>query len=106
METVRRLLPNEITPGAFSSRRFKFTISPARSNLKSMTHTHQIREILETYFAAVDSQKADNPEDLASAMAALETVSQNPDPTLPGRLRHFLESRSYRKAYAELGGSR
>jgi len=71
-----------------------------------MSDTDPIRDLLEAYFVAVDSQKTEHPEDLATAMAALEKISQNPDPKLPGRLRHYLESRSYRKAYAELGGRR
>lgn len=71
-----------------------------------MNNTSQIRTLLEDYFEAVDSQKSDSPKDLADVMTRLEAVSKNPDPNLPGRLRHYLESRSYRKAYAELGGDR
>jgi hypothetical protein len=33
----------------------------------------------------------------------LERFSTHPDPSLPPQLRHYLESRSYRKAWEFLG---
>lgn len=69
-------------------------------------NTSEIKHLLESYFAAVDSQSSTEPLDLAAPIAALDALSANPPSALPGRLRHYLESRSYRKAYAELGGQR
>ncbi len=71
-----------------------------------MNELSHIKKCLENYFEAVDSQKSDQPQDLAPALLALENLSTNIQPEWPGRLKHYLESRSYRKAYAELGGSR
>jgi len=71
-----------------------------------MSDLSHIKTCLENYFQAVDSQKTDNPVELKHALMALEEISNNIQPDWPGRLKHYLESRSYRKAYAELGGQR
>lgn len=71
-----------------------------------MSDPQNLKKCLEDYFEAVDSQKTNHPKELGSALLALEEFSQNINPAWPGRLKHYLESRSYRKAYAELGGSR
>ncbi|MEM6822315.1 MAG: hypothetical protein AAF558_10290 [Verrucomicrobiota bacterium] len=66
----------------------------------------EVKADLEAYFSAVDSQKSDTPQDLQPVISKLEAHATRPDPTWPGRLKHYMESRSYRKAYAELGGQR
>lgn len=71
--------------------------------MPDLTH---LKACLERYFAAVDSQQTENPADLKPAIMALEEFSTNIQPEWPGRLKHYMESRSYRKAYAELGGER
>jgi len=71
-----------------------------------MSTTEHIKSLLEDYFSAVDAGPQSDPQKLRRAIEALEKVSRNPDPELPGRLKHYLESRSYRKAYVELGGVR
>ena len=71
-----------------------------------MTEPNEIKQLLERYFQAVDSQKSDHPLDLSGPLMALEDLAQSPQPSLPGRLAHYLQSRSYRKAYSELGGHR
>ncbi|MBX2825621.1 MAG: hypothetical protein KTR33_12880 [Gammaproteobacteria bacterium] len=71
-----------------------------------MSDLTNIKTCLESYFEAVDSQKTENPIELKPALLALEEISNNIRPEWPGRLKHYLESRSYRKAYTELGGQR
>ena len=63
-----------------------------------------IRKALADYFDAVKATQAKQPADLASAAAALEAHSQNPPSHLPAPLKHYLESRSYRKAWEWING--
>lgn len=55
----------------------------------------QVRQALECYYRAIENPQSEN---LEQAVMALELISQSPDPSLPPMLRHYLESRSYRKA--------
>ena len=71
-----------------------------------MSDLSHIKQCLENYFDAVDSQQTAEPIELKPALMALEEISTNIQSEWPGRLKHYLESRSYRKAYAELGGQR
>jgi len=71
-----------------------------------MMDTSQLKQCLENYFAAVDSQKTENPIELKPALMALEEISTQVPSECPSQLKHYLESRSYRKAYIELGGQR
>ncbi|MEM1157847.1 MAG: hypothetical protein AAGH72_06295 [Verrucomicrobiota bacterium] len=71
-----------------------------------MPDLSDIKNCLEAYFEAVDSQQTDQPAKLKPSLLALEDISSNIQPEWPKKLKHYLESRSYRKAYAELGGQR
>jgi len=64
-----------------------------------MSPLDDLKTALDSYYVAIDSQKTDQPLDLAAPMAGLETFSLNPPPDLSPQLRHYLESRSYRKAW-------
>jgi hypothetical protein len=63
-----------------------------------------VRRALEAYLDAVAAQREGRAADLAGAMMALEAHSRQPDPSLPAALVHYLESRSYRKAWDWLQG--
>jgi hypothetical protein len=63
-----------------------------------------ISKALADYFEAVKATQANQPADLASAVTALEAHSQNPPAGLPAPLKHYLESRSYRKAWEWIHG--
>ncbi len=65
----------------------------------------RVFELLEHYYAAIASLKTPSPQDLAAAVDALEAASRQPSPELPSALRHYMESRSYRKAWEFLGGT-
>ncbi|NJK90679.1 MAG: hypothetical protein HC904_01910 [Blastochloris sp.] len=64
-----------------------------------------LKQTLELYFQAVDSQKSAQPLDLTQPVLALEKLSQEPHPSWHPQLRHYMESRSYRKAWTWLQGS-
>jgi hypothetical protein len=63
-----------------------------------------LRQDLARYFDAVTAQKEGRAVDLAGAVLALESHSKHIDPSLPAPLKHYLESRSYRKAWDWIQG--
>lgn len=69
-----------------------------------MSDLAQLNHSLNAYFAAVDSQKTDQPLDLGEPIAQLEIFSSQPPADFHPQLKHFLESRSYRKAWTWLQG--
>lgn len=69
-----------------------------------MSHLTQLSHCLNAYFEAVDSQKTDQPLDLAGPMTQLEGFSCHPPEDFHPQLKHFLESRSYRKAWTWIQG--
>ncbi|MDX6766802.1 MAG: hypothetical protein SFU85_08420 [Candidatus Methylacidiphilales bacterium] len=69
-----------------------------------MSALQNVQRDLADYLNAVASVKNQGKDELARAVIALEAHSRNPDPSLPGPLRHYLESRSYRKAWEWLQG--
>jgi hypothetical protein len=72
--------------------------------LNQMSLPNTLKATLEAYYQAVESQKTDQPLDLTASMNQLEDFSQNPPAQLHPQLRHYLESRSYRKAWMWLQG--
>lgn len=56
-------------------------------------------EALERYFEAVQAQKSPNPPDLKPVFNELDEAEARVLPIAPPRLKHFLEGKSYRKAY-------
>jgi hypothetical protein len=69
-----------------------------------MSSLDDLKTALCGYYEAIDSQKTDQPMDLAAPMARLETFSLQPPADLHPQLRHYLESRSYRKAWTWVRG--
>lgn len=69
-----------------------------------MTPLDAVRQSLSAYLEAVTASRTGASEGLARAVMDLEAHSVAPDPSLPGPLRHYLESRSYRKAWDWLQG--
>jgi hypothetical protein len=63
-----------------------------------------LKEVLRGYYEAIDSQQSAQPIDLAIPIKQLETFSLNPPSEFHPQLRHYLESRSYRKAWTWLQG--
>ena len=57
-----------------------------------------------TYLRTISKPDAAKPGDLAEAIRSLDEVLVNRGKALPGRLRHFLENRSYQKALVFLEG--
>jgi len=56
-------------------------------------------EVLRDYLAAVAAQKSPHPPQLAPFFVRLDSLEKEHAPHLDPRLRHFLESKSYRKAH-------
>lgn len=69
-----------------------------------MNELETLRQDLARYLEAVEATQAKRPADLSSAVYALEAHSKHPSPALPAPLRHYLESRSYRKAWEWIQG--
>jgi len=61
-----------------------------------------LRSTLKAYFEAIEAQRNGQPNDLPGVVLDLEKFSLRPDPSFPPQLRHYLESRSYRKAWESL----
>ena len=70
--------------------------SPALENLKAA---------LERYFEAVQAQKSPSPPDLLPIFKELDSLEAGLGGDLSPRLKHFLENKSYRKAYDFLCGA-
>jgi hypothetical protein len=68
-----------------------------------MNAMDNLRVALQTYYDAIEAQRNGRPANLPNAVLELERFSVRPDPSLPPQLRHYLESRSYRKAWEFLG---
>ncbi|MEM9398869.1 MAG: hypothetical protein AAF984_01555 [Verrucomicrobiota bacterium] len=64
-----------------------------------------LKTALETYFEAAAAQKSENPPDLKPIFENLDEAVKAAIPLASPRLKHFLESASYRKAYAFLNVS-
>jgi hypothetical protein len=58
-----------------------------------------ILQALQEYLLAVSAQKHANPPDLIPHCLRLEQLEGELAPRINPRLHHFLESKSYRKAY-------
>jgi hypothetical protein len=58
-----------------------------------------LQAALERYFSAVQAQKSEHPPDLLPVILELDRVADQAKPFSPAHLRHFLDSKSYRKAY-------
>lgn len=59
---------------------------------------------LEEYFAAVEAQKSEDPPDLMAVFQRLDEIEKRVLPHADAELRHFIERKSYRKAYDYLNG--
>jgi DNA phosphorothioation-dependent restriction protein DptG len=60
---------------------------------------------LQKYLNAVAAQKSSTPPNLVPHFLELEKLHQELSPKLHPRLQHFLESKSYRKAYELLSST-
>jgi hypothetical protein len=58
-----------------------------------------LQTALERYFSAVHAQRSEHPPDLLPVILDLDRVAGQVKPLAPAHLRHFLDSKSYRKAY-------
>jgi len=58
-----------------------------------------LHETLREYLAAVAAQKSPHPPQLSPLFLKLDSLEKEHAPHLDSRLRHFLESKSYRKAH-------
>lgn len=58
----------------------------------------ELRAALTNYYQAIEGSRGPGAPTLEQAVLELERFSQSPDPAFPAPLRHYLESRSYRKA--------
>ena len=56
------------------------------------------------YLRTITKPDAAKPGDLSEAIRGLDDILANRGKELPGRLRHFLENRSYQKALVFLEG--
>jgi hypothetical protein len=65
-----------------------------------MLTLEDLKAALSSYYQAIESQKSAQPLDLSPAITQLEIFSNNPPTHFHPQLRHYLESRSYRKAWA------
>lgn len=86
------------------ARKNRFGILPEAAQVVGMNELESVRQDLACYLEAVEATQAKRPADLSKAVYALEAHSKNPSPALPAPLRHYLESRSYRKAWEWLQG--
>lgn len=59
----------------------------------------ELKEALRNYVEAAQAQKSDSPPDLKPIFARLDRAEKEALPVAPPQLRHYLESKSYRKAY-------
>jgi|GEM_PF-874751 len=82
----------------------RFGILPEAAQVVGMNELETVRQDLVRYLEAVEATRAKRPAELSQAMYALEAHSKNPSPSLPAPLRHYLESRSYRKAWEWIQG--
>ncbi|MGF1677566.1 MAG: hypothetical protein ACFCUX_00050 [Candidatus Methylacidiphilales bacterium] len=80
--------------------------SPSASPLPVSLETNELMACLEAYFKAVDSQKSAAPLDLTEPIRRMDEWSTDKLSNAPAPVRHYLQSRSYRKAYLALGGKR
>ena len=64
----------------------------------------RLARTLDEYFDAVPRQKLPNPPDLLAIFARLDAFEKELDASYPAQLRHYLHSKSYRKAYLYLQG--
>jgi len=67
-----------------------------------MDNLTELRLALDGYYRAIASSNSPSEADLLSAIKHLDGLSDHPDPAWPAQLRHYLASRSYRKAKAWL----
>jgi len=63
-----------------------------------------IKAALERYFEAVRAQKSPSPPDLLPIFKELDELEARLPTDIHPRLRHFLDNKSYRKAYDFLVG--
>jgi molybdopterin-guanine dinucleotide biosynthesis protein A len=66
---------------------------------------NQVLSALKNYLAAVATQKSSTPLDLVPHCIDLEKLHIALSPELHPQLQHFLESKSYRKAYEFLSST-
>ena len=59
---------------------------------------------LDDYFDAVPRQKEANPPDLLAIFSRLDVLQAEIDSRYPAQLRHYLQQKSYRKAWLYLQG--
>jgi hypothetical protein len=62
----------------------------------------EVKESLDRYFDAVQRQKDPSPPDLMICFKELDELERRYGPSMPPQLRHFFESKSYRKAHTYL----
>lgn len=62
----------------------------------------ELEKVLLEYFEAIPRQKESNPPDLLEIYQRLDACALSLGLSGDERLRHFLESKSYRKAYEYL----
>lgn len=65
----------------------------------------QAQATLAEYFSAVERQKEPNPPDLLPIFEKLDQLQKNLDASAPAPLRHYLYTKSYRKAWNFLQGN-
>ncbi len=64
-----------------------------------MTILEELKETLREYLDAVPRQKEPNAPDLLQLFARLEALEHRLDSSIPASLRHYMHSKSYRKAW-------
>ncbi|MEM9445149.1 MAG: hypothetical protein AAGA18_07325 [Verrucomicrobiota bacterium] len=63
-----------------------------------------LKDALKNYIDGAAAQKSDDPPDLRPIFAELDEAEKQALPFAPPRLKHFLEGKSYKKAYQFLCG--
>jgi hypothetical protein len=59
----------------------------------------ELKETLRLYLDAVGRQQEQNPPDLISIWEKLDSIRDQFDSSAPAKLKHYLFTRSYRKAW-------
>lgn len=65
----------------------------------------ELKSALEEYYSLLPLQKGENPPDLLPVYEKLDAIQLRLDGTVNPQLRHYMENKSYRKAFQFLGGA-
>jgi hypothetical protein len=64
----------------------------------------ELKAALDEYYRVIPLQKEPNPPDLLEVFRKLDAVAARLDASVHPQLRHYMESKSYRKAWLFLQG--